>query len=71
MFTCVLSELSPNTTYYFRAFATNIQGTGYGQTKSFMTLGGKGKKGKKEQEMDFQMQTTKEVSISKVLIFKT
>lgn len=53
MFTCVLSELSPNTTYYFRAFAANIQGTGYGQTKSFMTLGGKGKKGKKEQEMDF------------------
>ncbi len=32
-----LSNLTPNTTYYFRAYATNTQGTGYGKVESFKT----------------------------------
>lgn len=32
-----LSPLTPNTTYYLRAFATNSYGTGYGETISFTT----------------------------------
>jgi uncharacterized protein (TIGR02145 family) len=39
-FTGNLSGLAPNTTYYVRAYATNIAGTGYGNTESFTTLGG-------------------------------
>ena len=31
-------SLTPKTTYYVRAFATNVGGTGYGQQKSFTTL---------------------------------
>ncbi len=38
-FTSNLSELSPNTMYYVRAYATNVGGTGYGNTESFTTLG--------------------------------
>jgi uncharacterized protein (TIGR02145 family) len=38
-FTCKISGLSPNTKYYVRAFATNIAGTGYGNSESFTTLG--------------------------------
>ena len=40
-FTVDLSNLSPNTTYYYRTFATNSYGTAYGQVKSFTTLTGK------------------------------
>ena len=32
-----LTELTPNTTYYVRAYATNIIGTGYGKEVSFIT----------------------------------
>jgi uncharacterized protein (TIGR02145 family) len=33
-----LVELQPNTTYYVRAYATNSQGTAYGEQNSFTTL---------------------------------
>ncbi len=32
-----LSNLTANTTYYYRAYATNSQGTGYGKVESFKT----------------------------------
>ena len=38
IFTSTLAELSPNTTYYVRAYATNSAGTSYGSNKSFSTL---------------------------------
>lgn len=34
-----LTSLTPNTTYYFRAYAINSEGTGYGDTDSFITTG--------------------------------
>jgi uncharacterized protein (TIGR02145 family) len=34
-----LTQLSPNTTYYVRAYATNTGGTGYGNSISFTTMG--------------------------------
>jgi len=37
-FTSSLTGLTPNTTYYVRAYATNSKGTGYGEQKSFTTL---------------------------------
>lgn len=37
-FTSNLSDLLPNTTYYVRAYATNSEGTAYGEEKSFTTL---------------------------------
>ncbi len=37
-FTSVLSNLLPSTTYYYRAYATNSIGTGYGITYTFTTL---------------------------------
>ena len=37
-FTSSLTNLTPNTTYYVRAYATNNAGTGYGEQKSFTTL---------------------------------
>lgn len=37
-FTSVMNGLSPNTTYYVRAYATNSIGTGYGAQKTFTTL---------------------------------
>jgi len=37
-FTSTLTDLSPNTTYYLKAFATNNQGTAYGNEISFTTL---------------------------------
>ena len=37
-FTSALSSLTDSTTYYFRAYATNEKGTGYGQEYSFRTL---------------------------------
>jgi uncharacterized protein (TIGR02145 family) len=37
-FTTVLAGLSPGTTYYARAYATNITGTSYGDLLSFTTL---------------------------------
>jgi hypothetical protein len=40
-FTCKMAGLNPNTTYYVRAFATNIAGIGYGSPISFTTLPGK------------------------------
>ena len=39
-FTTALSDLSANTTYYVRAFATNSEGTSFGAEKSFKTLVG-------------------------------
>jgi hypothetical protein len=36
-FTAVLNGLTMNTTYYVRAYATNAQGTGYGNEQSFTT----------------------------------
>jgi len=37
-FTSNLSDLLPNTTYYVRAYATNSEGTAYGEEKLFTTL---------------------------------
>lgn len=39
-FTCNLTGLSANTTYYVRAYAINSAGTGYGTQKSFTTGSG-------------------------------
>ena len=36
-FTADISDLSPNTTYYVKAYATNSSGTGYGNEISFKT----------------------------------
>ena len=36
-FTSTITGLSPNTTYYVRAYATNSTGTGYGSSISFIT----------------------------------
>ena len=36
-FTSNITNLSPNTKYYIRAYATNSNGTGYGSTISFIT----------------------------------
>jgi len=37
VFTVSLTELTPNTTYYVRAYATNEAGTGYGDVLTFTT----------------------------------
>lgn len=37
-FNSLLTGLSPSTTYYVRAFATNDEGTGYGEEYTFTTL---------------------------------
>jgi hypothetical protein len=44
-FTSNITNLTANTTYYMRAYATNSVGTGYGSAMSFTTL--------KSQEIDF------------------
>jgi len=36
-FSSQITRLLPNTTYYLRAYATNKNGTGYGDTKTFTT----------------------------------
>lgn len=36
-FSVVLTKLTPNTKYYFKAFATNTKGTSYGEVQSFTT----------------------------------
>lgn len=36
-FSSTLTNLSPNTTYYFRAYCTNSLGTAYGEQRSFTT----------------------------------
>ena len=36
-FTCTLTNLTPNTTYYVKAYATNSVGTSYGEQKTFKT----------------------------------
>lgn len=41
-FTCNLIGLSPNTTYYVKAYAINSAGTAYGSQKSFKTNSGGG-----------------------------
>ena len=38
IFTTNISDLAPNTTYYLRAYATNSEGTAYGEELSFNTL---------------------------------
>jgi hypothetical protein len=38
-FTSIISGLNGGTTYHVRAYATNSKGTGYGDDKSFITLG--------------------------------
>lgn len=38
-YTAVITNLTPNTTYYFKAYATNILGTSYGDVMSFTTDG--------------------------------
>ena len=38
-FSATITGLTPNTTYYYRAYATNSDGTGYGEIKSFRTYG--------------------------------
>jgi len=38
LFTSAITGLVPQTTYYFRAYATNMVGTGYGSEVSFTTL---------------------------------
>lgn len=37
-YTCTLDNLSPSTTYYARAYATNSYGTAYGESITFNTL---------------------------------
>jgi len=37
-FSYTLTGLNPNTAYYFRAFATNVMGTSYGDILQFTTL---------------------------------
>jgi uncharacterized protein (TIGR02145 family) len=37
-FTCHITGLTPNTVYYLRAFATNSEGTAYGDPISFTTI---------------------------------
>lgn len=37
-FTCNMTNLSANTTYYVRAYAKNSKGVGYGEEKTFTTL---------------------------------
>lgn len=37
-FTCNMTNLSANTTYYVRAYAKNAKGIGYGEEKNFTTL---------------------------------
>jgi uncharacterized protein (TIGR02145 family) len=37
-YTSNITGLSPNTTYYVRAYATNSQGTAYGEQRTFRTL---------------------------------
>ena len=37
LFTCNLTGLQPNTTYYVRAYAVNSQGTAYGEEMTFAT----------------------------------
>jgi uncharacterized protein (TIGR02145 family) len=39
-FSSNLTSLTPNTTYYVRAYATNIVGTAYGTLQTFITLNG-------------------------------
>ena len=41
-FSCQITNLVPNTTYYVRAYATNSEGVGYGNQISFITLSGNG-----------------------------
>ena len=36
-FNCNLTDLTPNTTYYVKAYATNSKGTSYGEQKTFTT----------------------------------
>ena len=36
--TTTISNLDDNTTYYYRAYASNTQGTAYGETKTFTTV---------------------------------
>lgn len=39
-FICIMEGLTPNTTYYVRSFATNVNGTAYGNMITFKTIVG-------------------------------
>lgn len=41
-FSCGITDLEPNTTYYVRAYAINSMGIGYGNEVNFTTLSGNG-----------------------------
>ncbi len=58
-FTSELTDLTPNTTYYVRAYATNTAGTAYSEQKGFTTEG------------DVAIVITAEVSIIKSAIAKS
>ncbi len=53
-----ISNLSPNTTYYYCAYATNSIGTAYGEVKSFTTLSD-------APSGEFSVSATKKVTFSK------
>ncbi|MFC2100355.1 hypothetical protein ACFLRZ_00850 [Bacteroidota bacterium] len=36
-YSCSITSLNSNTTYYYRAYASNEKGTSYGETKTFKT----------------------------------
>lgn len=41
-FSCTMMNLSPNTTYHVRAYASNAVGTAYGEERSFKTIAAQG-----------------------------
>lgn len=55
-FTSTMTNLTPNTTYYVRAYATNSEGTSYGNEMNFTTL----------EEIILELPTVTDVTISEV-----
>ena len=56
VFTSTMTNLTPNTTYYVRAYATNSEGTSYGNEMNFTTL----------EEIILELPTITDVTISEV-----
>lgn len=56
IFTSTMTNLTPNTTYYVRAYATNSEGTSYGNEMNFTTL----------EEIILELPTVTDVTISEV-----